>query len=386
MANDPWPCAKHVNSVARMLLSLLKLALVLALSGCFCPGSPRRPAAGQLSAPGPTLAIAVLRSGRPSSSVNAFWNVDRQYLNTPTLTPHSRVTIAELAGPGAITLLRISNIPQVADAGLLRGIVLEIWFDGAEEPAVLCPLPDFFGDGCNGKGTEFASRFVEKVPIAWNAYFPMPFKQSARVVFRNDTDLKTTAYACLEWEKLPQWDPALGYFHATYRRKGFLMTNDSREEFLRVKGRGHFLGRQFSIASDEPRFKGFSLIMEGNNEVAVDGRVKAFDYLGSEDSFTFSWGFNRLWTGPHAGMTHLTMKGDRSRLSIYRFHDHMPIRFERELVWSIDWRNEDIGFGQWKGWVDYATVFYWYQDQPGGYRHVPLPPVAERCVEMIPAP
>jgi hypothetical protein len=36
--------------------------------------------------------------------------------------------------------------------------------------------------------------------------------------------------------------------------------------------------------------------------------------------------------------------------------------------------------------VDYATVFYWYQDSPGGYRHEPLPPLAERCLEIIPAP
>ena len=324
-----------MNPIRKKLLSLLKPVLALALSGCFCPGSDRdaagRPPTGQLAAPSPGLEVAVLRADHPSASVNAFWNVDRQYLKTPTLTPHSRVTIAELAGPGTITLLRISNIPQVASAGLLRGIVLEIYFDGAEDPAVLCPLPDFFGDGCNGKSIEFASRFVEKVPVAWNAYFPMPFKKSASVIFRNDTDLKTTAYAYLEWEKLPRWNPAWGYFHATYRRKGFVLTNDSREEFFRVEGRGHLLGRQFSITSDEPRFKGFNIIMEGNNEVSVDGRAKAFDYLGSEDSFTFSWGFNRLWTGPHAGMTHLTMKGDRSRLSIYRFHDHMPIRFDRRV-------------------------------------------------------
>ena len=62
-----------------------------------------------------------------------------------------------------------------------------------------------------------------------------------------------------------------------------LLTNDSREDFFRVKGRGHFLGRQFSIASDEARFKGFNTVMEGNNEVAVDGRAKAFEYLGGED-------------------------------------------------------------------------------------------------------
>jgi hypothetical protein len=70
--------------------------------------------------------------------------------------------------------------------------------DDAPEPAVLCPLPDFFGDGANGKSAHFASSFVEKVPEAWNAYFPMPFAKSARVVIRNDTDVDTAAYAYLE--------------------------------------------------------------------------------------------------------------------------------------------------------------------------------------------
>ena len=29
-------------------------------------------------------------------------------------------------------------------------------------------------------------------------------------------------------------------------------------------------------------------------------------------------------------------------------------------------------------WVDYATVYYWYQSVPGGFRHQPLRPVAEQ--------
>ena len=32
-----------------------------------------------------------------------------------------------------------------------RGIVLEIYFDGAKTPAVHCPVADFFGDGCGGR-------------------------------------------------------------------------------------------------------------------------------------------------------------------------------------------------------------------------------------------
>jgi len=222
MANDPSSRAERMGLIPKKCFLSVTLGLAVLCSGCLGPFSNRGPtgcpASGKATAPNTGLEVATLQSAQPSGCISAFWNVDRQYLKTPTLTPHSHVTIAELTGPGAITLLRISNIPQVADAGLLRGVVLEIYFDGAEEPAVLCPLPDFFGDGCNGKAIEFASRFVEKVPVAWNAYFPMPFKQSARVNFRNDTDLKTTAYAYLEWEELPRWNSSLGYLHATYQR------------------------------------------------------------------------------------------------------------------------------------------------------------------------
>ena len=34
-------------------------------------------------------------------------------------------------------------------------------------------------------------------------------------------------------------------------------------------------------------------------------------------------------------------------------------------------------------WVDYAHVFYWYQDQPGGFEHQPLPPVEERMKTLL---
>ena len=62
--------------------------------------------------------------------------------------------------------------------------------------------------------------------------------------------------------------------------------------------------------------------------------------------------------------------------------DLATIRFDKELRWLIDWKNET--FGKRKGWVDYATVFYWYQDSPGGYRHEPLPPVRNRYLDILP--
>ena len=37
-------------------------------------------------------------------------------------------------------------------------------------------------------------------------------------------------------------------------------------------------------------------------------------------------------------------------------------------------------------WVDYATVYYWYEDGPAGYKHEPLHPPAERAKDMLCVP
>jgi hypothetical protein len=167
---------------------------------------------------------------------------------------------------------------------------------------------------------------------------------------------------------------------------------------------GHIVGKQYSIMTDEPLFRDFTLVMEGNNEVDIDGQPRRLDYLGTEDSFTFSWGFQRPFAGLRAGMT--LLKHDLpSMLSIYRFHDHQPVRFNKSLRWHVNWSQERGFLGGWdkpseakgapfgakwaasvaKGgcWVAYATVHYWYQTVPGGYRHDPLPPAAERAKLML---
>lgn len=190
--------------------------------------------------------------------------------------------------------------------------------------------------------------------------------------------------------------PELGYFHATYARKTFQLTDQTAETFFHVKGTGHLLGRQFSVATDEPTFKNYNFVMEGNNEVDIDGRERLIDYLGSEDSFTFSWGFQRTFAGCRAGMPFIQPGTPPFLLSMYRFHDHMPIRFREELKWSINWEYEFKGKGSPKHgealrqrkdaggvWMDYATVFYWYQDHPAAFDHEPLAPVAERVSDLL---
>ena len=332
--------------------------------------------------------LAVLKPGAKTGFSHGGWNVDR-YPELETLRAGAKMTVADLEGPGIIRYIHTTrHAPKELFA---RGVVLEIWFDAAETPAVVCPLADFFGDGCNGNAMDFSSNLIECAPWSYNCYFPMPFKERARVILRNDTDRNATDYSLVEWEPIPAWNDAYGYFHATYQRKAFRLAKDTDETFFEIDGTGQVVGRQFSIVTDEPIFKDFAYVMEGNNEVDIDGRERALDYLGSEDSFGFSWGFQRIFVGLRSGMTLVDTTGACNLLSIYRFHDHMPIRFTTKLRWHINWgcerhvhqnpiwvKRHNTALDRGGCWVDYATVHYWYQDQPGGFEHEHLPPVEER--------
>jgi hypothetical protein len=332
--------------------------------------------------------LPVLKPNDKTGFSNGGWKYDR-YKDLESLDAGKSIVIADLKGPGIIT--QIHTTRHSPEELFSRGIVLIIYFDDAGEPAVQCPLADFFGDGSNGNSMDFTSNLIECAPGSYNAYIPMPFKKSAKVILRNDTKKNAMNYSYVEWEKVPKWKAEYGYFHATYRRMSFQLNMASSQEFFKVKGTGHLIGRQFSISTDDPVYrKGFYFIMEGNNEINIDGQERAIDYLGTEDSFTFSWGFNKVFNGLHAGMTLIDL-GDTSYLSIFRFHDHMPIRFNKELEWKIEWGKEFAGFAPFvnktidtgEGYVDYATVFYWYLNEPGGYVHDSLPPIEERNLRLI---
>ena len=90
--------------------------------------------------------LPVIRRGTETGFSNAGWKYDR-YAELPSLDAHTRMTVADLAGPG---IIRHIHTTRHHPAELFaRGIVLEVWFDDADRPAVVSPLADFFGDRTN---------------------------------------------------------------------------------------------------------------------------------------------------------------------------------------------------------------------------------------------
>ena len=75
-------------------------------------------------------------------------------------------------------------------------------------------------------------------------------------------------------------------------------------------------------------------------------------------------------------------------VSIYRFRGNNTIGFNKSLDLRINWANDYTDKKLFlkriskinsknRGWIDYATTYYWYQNTVG-YEHEPLMPLNER--------
>jgi hypothetical protein len=350
------------------------------------------------------LELCTIKPDRRTGFSNGGWAYDA-YPELETLDAYTSITIAEIEGPAVITCIHTIQhlLLEKSDPGeneterkskAARGMLLEIYFNGVQSPSVKVPLADFFADGCCGQADNFGNNFVEKAPHSYNCFIPMPFEKSAKVVLTNETDRDYKNYSFVEYESLPSWDSGLGYFHATWKRFAFQLSNITDINFFHVEGCGHLIGRAWSICTDEPFFNNFHFVMEANNEFRIDGEAKQrLDYLGSEDSFTFSWGFQKQFCGPYAGMNFIKQDSlaNINLLSIFRFMDINVIRFNKSLDLRVNWSKEAYFFKREQfmkkitevirsnhGWIDYSTVNYWYQKEIG-YPHEPMMPIEDRC-------
>ncbi len=337
--------------------------------------------------------LAKIESRRRSFCANGGWCYDA-YPELEPLDAGKSVVIADMNGPAVITCFHITQHFYLLQdpnrkAIAARGLILEIYYNGVPVPAVRVPLGDFFADGLAGEAVHFSSNFVEKAPESYNCYIPMPFEKSAKIVLINETGYDLMSYSFAEYESLPEWDDTYGYFHATWSRSGFQLNNGTCRNMFYVEGEGHLIGRSYSIIAGDKIFNAFNFVMEGNNEHYIDGSEKpVIDYLGTEDSFGFSWGFNREYCGHWCGMNRIDLSDNKCKLSIYRFLDANKIRFAKSLKIDINWKNEFRGNDNFHerlnkitdeggGFVDYAVTHYWYQKHVG-YNHEPMMQFEER--------
>jgi Protein of unknown function (DUF2961) len=300
------------------------------------------------------------------------------------------MVLADIRGPGMIRHIWIT-VPATTPAGpfVLKNLTLRAYWDGEEQPSIEAPLGDFF---CNGFGTR---ALVTSIPIVvaphggMNSYFPMPFRQAARIELSSEhpDDIEAVFFQ-IDYTLGDQLDDSVGYLHAQYRRSGPELALGADHVILDdVRGRGTYVGTYIALTSLERFWWG-----EGEVKFFLDGDTDLPTICGTglEDYAGGAWAFQEslsrhaepavtTYSAPYFGypqreLTDTTKRAPYStpmppKHGMYRWHLPDPIVFSEEIRVTLQRIGHDGTF-LFERADDVSSVAYWYQLEP----HGPFPP------------
>lgn len=343
---------------------LLPGMALLAAAGC---ATNQTPSLSTLDRP---LDFQAMRA----SSFDANW--ENGNADARPIPPGQALTIADLKGPGRIAHIWFTIAAE--DPLYPRSMVLRIYWDGEQEPSVEAPIGDFFAMGHGVKQN------LTSLPVAissdgraYNCYWPMPFRKSARITVTNDADKPVHAlYYQVDWQKLPSLPAGTPYFHAQYRQE----TPCGPDDYLLLDtvGKGHYVGTVLSVWHRENSWFG-----EGDDRFYIDGETTpSINGTGTEDYFNDAWGFREL-NRPYYGVSLWEGYEIGNRGTAYRWHIQDPVPFEKSLKVTIEHKGVlfdeqgkvTTGFGL-RHDLFYSVAF-WYQTGQAK-RFAQIPPLKDR--------
>ncbi|HET7639611.1 MAG TPA: glycoside hydrolase family 172 protein [Ktedonobacteraceae bacterium] len=290
------------------------------------------------------------------------------------IAPQSTVTLADIAGPGAIQHIWLTTFPTN-----WRRLVLRAYWDGEEQPSIETPYGDFFAQGWCERAN------VNSLPIAvnpaggFNSYWEMPFRKHARLTIENLGTEEVVLYYQIDYTLTDVPEDA-AYFHAQWRRSNPLGYKETHTLLDNVKGKGHYVGTYIAWQVNSPGWWG-----EGEIKMYLDGDTDfpTICGTGTEDYFGGAWDFEQPageycpFSTPFLGLPQI-IKPDglyrsQQRFGMYRWHIMDPIRFEEDLrvtIQALGWRS---GHRYLPLQDDIASTSFWYQTEP----HIPHPPLPD---------
>ena len=249
------------------------------------------------------------------------------------LEPGERVVLAELDGPGTIRHIWMTFPP--APPEVMRALVLEVFYDGAELPSISVPCLDFFGLP-HGRPVAYASALTSaQEGRGFNAYIPMPFRQHVRVELTNGAARSLDCYYQLDLT-LGAVPADAGVLHASFRREN--PTTMARDFVIAdgFCGPGRFVGCAIGVrVLDDGFWYG-----EGEVKVFRDGDTDLPTICGTgvEDYVGTAWGMS-AHHAPYAGAPLEVARSPISALphlvGFYRWHVPDPIVFRDDLRVTI---------------------------------------------------
>ena len=286
--------------------------------------------------------------------------------------------MADIEGSGAIQHIWLTP------TGGWRNQILRMYWDDEPQPAVECPVGDFFACGWDEYAQVSSLAVCVNPGRAFNCYWEMPFKTRARITLTNESEEERVLYYQVTYSLCDVPDDA-ARFCAQFRRVNPLAKGDVVTILDGVHGRGQYVGTYCAWGVNNAGWWG-----EGELKFFIDGdgEFPTICGTGTEDYFCGSYNFDvdgayREFTTPYAGMPQVLRPDgtyrSQQRFGLYRWHLTDPIRFRTDLkvtMQALGWRR---GGRYLQLQDDISTTAFWYQTLP----LAPYPPLPDRDAREI---
>ena len=287
------------------------------------------------------------------------------------VAPGATHVLLDAKGPGVLTHIWITFLGPEPQSWAKQGsanhqeMLLRMFWDGRERPAVEAPVGDFFAN-CFGRRSEVVSQpVVVEDADSYNCFWAMPFRKSARVEIENQSDKPISLlYYNIDWIKKDRLPADTPYFHAQYRQE-YPVEAGKDYVVLETRGKGHYVGTVLAVRTRSPAWFG-----EGDEKIYIDGEaVPSIWGTGTEDYFLSAWGLKTTST-PYFGVPCFDQWGIvGGHTSAYRWHIQDPIVFRDGIKvtfehwgWISPDENREHRSTSWnERQDDYSSVAFWYQ-------------------------
>ena len=242
----------------------------------------------------------------------------------------SRV-IADIEGRGIIHRMWFTSGDR-NNPMKLRGVRIEMYWDGAETPAVSVPFPDFFCSVFGEKKPMENALFVDTEGESFCSHIKMPFRKQAKVVIVNDNDEDFGLFYDINYTLGDKHESGMMYFHAHWHRQLETAVGEDFEILPKVTGSGRFLGCNVGIIAN-PLYADKSWFGEGEFKAYLDGDTEHPTLCGTglEDYVSTGWGLGEYITQYYG-----CLKNDEGKqAAFYRLHIPDPIFFDQDCRTTI---------------------------------------------------
>lgn len=286
------------------------------------------------------------------------------------VAPGETRVLMDVEGPGVVTHIWITFLGPEPHTWARDGsanhqeMLLRMYWDGGEKPAVEAPVGDFFANSFGRRSEVVSLPVIVEDADSYNCFWHMPFRKSARVEIINQSAKPISLlYYNIDWIKkdVPVDTP---YFYAQYRQE-YPAENGKDYVLLETEGKGHYVGTVLSVRTRSPSWFG-----EGDEKIYIDGETDASIWgTGTEDYFLSAWGLKTTGT-PYFGVPYFDQWGIvGGHTSAYRWHVNDPIVFNKKIKvtfehygWMSPDENPDYKSHSWNEREDdYSSVAFWYQ-------------------------